>query len=342
MEIEQHIWGFTEEGEVVVVYTMKSASGAYVKLCNIGASVLEVGVPDRDGRIENVALRHADFADYFCDSAALGKTVGRYANRIARGRFEIDGTEYKLARNNNGNHLHGGLRGFADKLWDCRTEVNRVIFMLVSPDGDEGYPGQVVMEVVYDWSDDNELEITYHAKTDKPTIINLTNHSYFNLAGAGRGDILSHTLQLDASRYLPTDRNQIPTGELSDVAGTPFDFREPKAIGRDVESDDPQMVIGAGYDHCWAIDDWTSGSLIRVGMLCDPASGRSLEISTTQPGVQIYTGNWLDGATDYPNRGGVAIECQLFPDSPNKPNFPTAILRPDDIYIQRIVYKFGN
>ncbi len=348
MEIEQHVWGFTSEGEAILLYTMTNAEGAYVKLTNLGAAIVAIGVPDRNGKIEDVALGFNDFHSYFGDSAYLGKTAGRYANRIARGRFTLNGRDYRLAINNAPNHLHGGPKGLSEVLWQSRTEVNRVVFSYVSPDGEEGYPGTVGIEAVYDWNDRCELEITYYAKTDAPTILNLTNHVYFNLRGEGNGDILSHQLQLDASRYLPIDRNIIPTGEPAPVEGTPMDFRTPKTIGRDIEADDPQLGFGNGYDHSWAIDGWEKGKMRRAGMLYDPESGRTVTVETDQPDIHIYTGNYLDGiginkqGKEHRNREGVAMECQLFPDTPNHPQFPTAVLNPDESYEARTIYRFGT
>ncbi len=346
MEIEQNIWGFSPEGEAIILYTMTNANGAYVRLTNVGAAIVAVGVPDRNGRIEDVCLGFSNFQDYFGDSAYLGKTCGRYANRIARGRFSLNGQEYKLAVNNSPNHLHGGPRGLSEVLWQARSETNRIVFSHISPDGDERYPGTVGIEVVYDWNDDCELEITFYAKTDQPTVLNLTNHAYFNLCGEGNGDILGHELLLNASHYLPTDKGNIPTGEQAPVAGTPFDFRQPKAIGRDIEADDEQLRFGNGYDHCFVLDGWESGRWVEAGSLCDPAGGRRMTVRTTQPGIQCYTGNYLDGAgtnkqgSEHAFRSGVALECQHFPDSPNLPEFPTTTLNPEEDYEQHIIYHF--
>ncbi|MDR2936445.1 MAG: galactose mutarotase, partial [Rikenellaceae bacterium] len=287
MEIEQNIWGFSPEGEAVVLYTLTNARGAYVRLTNIGAAIVAVGVPDRDGKIEDVCLGFNDFQNYFGDSAYLGKTCGRYANRIARGRFTLDGKEYKLAVNNSPNHLHGGPRGLSEVLWQARSETNRIVFSYISPDGEEHYPGTLGVEVVYDWNDDGELEITFYAKTEQPTVLNLTNHAYFNLCGEGNGNILGHRLRLNASRYLPTDRSNVPTGELAPVAGTPFDFRQAKAIGRDIDADNEQIKNGNGYDHNWVLN--TKGDISQLAVrLVSPVSGISLEVYTNEPGIQVY------------------------------------------------------
>ncbi len=346
--IEQHVWGFTPEGEAVILYTMTNGIGASVQLSNIGAGIVSVCVPDREGKMGNVALGYETYDSYFDDGPCMGKTPGRYANRIASGEFTLEGKTYHLSRNNGPNHLHGGPKGFANKLWNSRVETDRVVFSLFSPDGDEKYPGDLSVEVVYDWNDRCELEITYFAKSEAPTVVNLTNHAYFNLRGenAGADAMLEQQLRLNAHYFLPTDATQIPTGELAHVAGTPMDFTRPKALGQDIGADYEALRIGAGYDHCWAVDDWEKGKLSDVAVLSDAVSGRRLVVRSTQPGVQVYTGNWLRGSAPgrgghvYADRDGVAIECQAFPDSPNRRSFPSAVLRPDDIYQQTIVYKF--
>ena len=347
MEIEQNVWGFTPEGEAIIIYTMTNSKGSSVRISNIGAGIVSVIIPDRNGNLDDVALGYGRPEDYFGDGPCMGKTPGRYANRIALGKFWLDGKEYHLAQNNGPNHLHGGPNGFANKLWTGRVETDRVVFNLVSPDGDEKYPGEVVAEVVYDWNDENELEITYYAKTSAPTIINLTNHAYFNLRGESTGSkaMLEQKLQLNASHYLATDATQIPT-EISPVEGTPMDFTKPKSLGKDIDADFEALKIGHGYDHCWVVDKWEKGKLCDVGTLEDEVSGRRMIIKSTQPGVQVYTGNWLQGAPlskekkEYENRDGVAIECQAFPDSPNHEQFPSTVLHPEELYQQTIIYRF--
>lgn len=347
--IEQQIWGFTPEGEPVVLYTMTNSKGWVVKLSNIGAGIISVIVPDRSGKMADVALGYDDFRSYFSDGPCMGKTPGRFANRIGRGIFDLDGKQYHLAVNNGPNHLHGGPMGFANKLWTGRVETDRVVFSLVSADGDENYPGNMNAEVCYDWNDEGELEITYFARTDAPTVINLTNHAYFNLRGeeSGTQAMLSQQLQLNASSFLWYDEGCIPTGEKTPVKGTPMDFTSPKEIGKDINADYEPLKIGAGYDQCWVVDGHTEGKISSVGYLFDQQSGRRMDISSTQPGVQVYTGNWLQGCPrsksgkDYMNRDGVALECQNFPDSPNKPQFPTSVLRPGETYKQTIIFKFS-
>ncbi len=351
MEITQNLWGFTPGSDAILLYTMRNASGAEVTLTNIGAAIVGVKVPDSKGVMKDVALGYKDFMSYFYDGPASGKTIGRYANRIANGRFSVGGKNYVLAQNNGPNALHGGIDGFGNRVWQSRVETDRLVFSLLSVDGDQGYPGDLNVEVVYDWDDECNLEITYFARTDKTTIINLTNHCYFNLAGEDSGSVLKHTLQINAQNYLPTDATQIPTGETAPVKGTPMDFRKPKAIGKDIDAGFEALKIGRGYDHCWPVEGFKKeGSLeerIReIAVLADPVSGRSLIISSTQPAAQVYTGNWLKGCPtsksghDYQNRDGIAIECQGIPDAPNQPNFPSQVLQPGELYNEKIVFSF--
>ncbi len=347
MEIIQDVWGFTPEGEVILLYTMTNDSGASIQVTNIGAALVSVKVPDRGGKLADVALGYNDFRSYFGDGPFMGKSVGRYANRMGGARFTLDGTEYKLVPNERQNQLHGGPGTLANKVWEARVEVNRVVFSIASPDGDQGYPGHLIAEAAYHWSEENELEIIYSAETDAPTVVNFTNHAYFNLAGEGSGNILGQIMQLNASTFIPTRPDNIPTGEIWPVDGTPMDFRKPKAIGRDIGADYPQITEAAGYDRCWAIDGWKKNILAEAGWLADEASGRKMTVLTSQPGIQVYTGNFLQGSLEgksgrsYENRDGVALECQGFPDAPNHPNFPDQSLRPGERYIQKIVYRFG-
>ena len=347
MEIEQSVWGFTEEGEAVVLYTMRNSQGAEVQVTNMGAALVSVKVPDRNGNLADVVLGYDKWQSYVNDGAAAGKTVGRFANRIANGIFSLDGVEYRLAQNNGPNALHGGIKGFANRLWLSRVETDRVVFSLVSEDGDQGYPGRLHVEACYDWSDNNELEITLFAKSEAPTIINLTNHAYFNLAGENSGSVLDQTLCLNADTFLPGDNTQIPTGEFRAVEGTPFDFRRPKPLGEDIDADDEQLKICRGYDHCFVINDYEKGVMRQAAELYDQKSGRVLTVSTTQPGVHVYTGNWLQGnpmsksGRYYNNRDGVAMECQHYPDTPNHPDFPSCRLDPEDVFEEHIVFKFG-
>ena len=336
----------TPHGEVTT-FRLTNAMGASVTLSTVGAGIVGIEVPDRDGRLADVVLGYRDMGEYFYDGPCAGKTPGRYANRIALGRFSLDGVEHTLAINNGPNHLHGGPEGFSHKNWEgeCLGD-DTVVFTLSSPDGDEHYPGNLEARVTYTWTDDNVLKIELWAVTDAPTVVNLTNHSYFNLAGEGSGTVLNHTLQLAAEKWLPTSDSLIPTGEMAPVAGTPMDFRQPKPIGRDIRADFDALRYGKGYDNCWVLDEQGSGELKEAAELIDEGSGRVLRVFTDQPAVQVYTGNWLEGCPEsksgahYHDYDGVAIECQGMPDAPNHPNFPSQVLRPDDEYRRVILFAF--
>lgn len=372
-EITQQVWGFTPAsptgdggGEPVVLYTMTNANGATVQLTNYGASIVGVTVPDRMGKMADVVLGYGKWQSYIADGPAMGKSVGRYANRIAKGTFSLDGKTYKLAVNNGPNHLHGGPTGFANRLWEGRVEGDRVVFGYHSADGEEGYPGALYVEACFDWDDNNTLEITYFAKVEnEPTIVNLTNHVYFNLNGHDSGSVLGHSLILKASEYLPTDETAIPLPapqSPATVEGTPMDFRTAHTLGERINDVSCQQLVWAkGYDHCWVIDGYpqpTNGeawsvlgnkTLLPAAELFSEESGRSVKVSTTQPGIQIYTGNWLSGSPEsktegyfYSDRDGVAMECQAFPDTPNRADFPSVVLRPGEVYEQHIAYEFGT
>ncbi|MFI3330936.1 MAG: aldose epimerase family protein [Rikenellaceae bacterium] len=347
MEIEQFIGGFTQQEEAIIIYKMTNSSGNSVQLCNIGASVMGISVKDKNGELTDVVLGYKDPKNYFNDSAYLGKTPGRFSNRIALGKFTLEGKEYTLKQNNGCNHLHGGIKNFAEQLWLSSIENDKVVFQLTSPDMQEGYPGQLNAEVVYSWSEDNELSIELLAETDKTTVVNLTNHTYFNLNGENSGSVLENKLTLNASRYLPTDKTQIPTGELSDVKGTPMDFTQGKTLGQDIDQEFTALEYGFGYDHCWVIDNFEAEGIKHVGSLEGNLSGIKMDIYSTQVGVQVYSGNFLQGiaqgksSQNYKNREGVAIECQGFPDSPNHSNFPSSVLEPGERYDQIIKFKFS-
>ena len=348
MDIEQRVAGFTAEGDAVVVYTMRNSKGYEVELCNMGAAIVGVRVPDKEGKVDDVVLGYENRMDYISEGPCMGKVPGRYANRIAKGFFELDGKEYRLAVNNGPNALHGGPTGFHNSLWEGRVEENRVVFAIDSPDGHEGYPSDLYVEAVYDWDDDNRLELTLLAQTNGATVINLTNHAYFNLAGAGNGNIKAHSLRLNATKYLPTDQTLVPTGAFDNVEGTPMDFRTPKPLGQDLTADFPALIYGKGYDNCWAIEGYKEGVVTEAALLSEPTTGRTLRVLTDQPGVQIYTGNWLSGSpmgkggVRYEDYSGVAIECQGFPDAPNKPHFPSQVLRKGERYERHIIFEFGT
>jgi len=339
-------------GGKLTVYTMTNASGAQVKLIDVGASIIGITVPDKKGVMKDVALGYRDMDSYFHDGPLMGKTSGRYANRIALGKFTLDGKVYHIPVNNGPNHLHGGPDGFGHLVWKSKVDGDKVVFTLDSPDGDQGYPGNMKAEVTYKWSDRNDLEMTYKATTDAPTVINLTNHCYFNLSGHDSGSMLKHNLTLWATRYLPTDETLIPNA-IAPVKGTPMDFTVAKAIGRDIDQPFEALRIGVGYDHMWLADGFKKEGTLeermrRIALLEDPASGRKLEVSTTQVGCHVYTGNWLSGCPtsksgyEYKNRDGVAIECQGAPDAPNQPQLPSQRLDPGQTFSERIVFSFRN
>lgn len=330
----------------ITLFTLTNASGASVTLSSLGAGIVSVKVPDAAGSLADVALGYADAADYFYDGPCAGKVPGRYANRIAGGNLRVDGRDYSLAINNGPNALHGGPEGFQNRIWNSAIEGDSVVFSRTSPDGEENYPGTLEATARYTWSNDNRLTLTLGATTDAATVINLTNHCYWNLEGENAGSILGHRLWIAASRYLPTDETLIPTGEMAPVAGTPMDFTEIKEIGRDIDKDFAALNYGKGYDNCWVIDNYRKGDLKHVATLEAPQSGRVLEVLTTQPAAQVYTGNWLAGSPksksgrSYNDYDGVAIECQSMPDSPHHPDFPTTQLYPGEAYNQTIVFQF--
>lgn len=347
MKTEKTLWGTSPCGKEIYRYRITNDSGAYVELSSVGAGIVSVMVPDRNGVLGDVALGYRDALSYFGDGPCMGKIPGRYANRIAKGHFTLDGKVYELPVNNGPNHLHGGSSGFQNQVWDSREKDGGVEFMYFSEDGEMGYPGNLKAVVRYEWSEENELKLILMAETDAPTIVNLTNHAYFNLNGEGSGDVLSHELKLNASEYLPTDETLIPLGETAPVAGTPMDFVNAKPVGRDIREDFPALKYGKGYDSCWVIDG-SAGETVRFAAeLHSPESGRTLQVYTTQPGVQIYTGNWLEGCPEgkcgrsYHDYEGIAIECQRFPDTPNNPDYPSAVLRPGEVYHEAIIFAFS-
>ncbi|HEX9692815.1 MAG TPA: aldose epimerase family protein [Gemmatimonadales bacterium] len=344
-------FGTLPDGAPVTLYTLTNANGVEVRAITYGAIIVSLRVPDRDGTMGDVVLGFDDLVGYLHDPPYFGAIVGRYANRIARGRFALDGTTYELATNNGPNHLHGGLRGFDKVVWSAEPfgsdrDVG-VTFSYRSPDGEEGYPGTLEVRVTYTLSANDELIVDYAATTDRPTPINLSQHSYFNLAGDVRRDVLDHVLTIDADRYTPVDRTLIPTGELADVRGTPFDFTTPTAIGARIDADDEQLRFGGGYDHNFVLSRATEG-LAFAARVSEPTSGRVLRISTTEPGLQFYSGNFLDGSITgkrgrvYGPRFGFCLETQHFPDSPNQPAFPSTILRPGEEYRSRTVFAFST
>jgi aldose 1-epimerase len=340
-------FGTMPGGTPVELFTLTNRNGMEVRVITYGAIIQSIRVPDRNGRFADVVNGHDTLEGYRTRSRFFGALVGRYANRIAGGRFALDNREYTLATNNGPNHLHGGLIGFDKVVWTAASVVpGKIELTRISPDGEEGYPGTLHVSVTYSLSDANELSVRYHATTDKPTPINLTNHSYFNLAGHDAGDIGGHILTLNADRYTPADATQIPTGQLVSVTGTPFDFRQPTAIGARIDADDEQLKLGGGYDHNFVLNGGIQNGVVAAEVV-DPASGRTLQVSTTEPGVQFYSGNKLDGSitgkggTVYGRRSGFCLETQHFPDSPHHANFPSTILRPGQAFDSTTVFKFG-
>ncbi len=321
-------------------------SGASVMLTERGAGIVSIVVPDRNGVMGDVVLGYRNEESYLADGPCAGKIPGRFANRIDGGRFTLYGKEYQLVKNHPDYQLHGGPDGFSNRLWKAsQISDTEVVLTLDSPDGDQGYPGNMHVEATYTWGEDNSLTLSIKATTDAPTILNLTNHTYWNLDGEDSGSILDHVLKLNASRWLATSEALIPTGELAPVEGTPMDFRTAKPIGRDIKADFPALKYGKGYDNCWVLDG--APGLKLAAELSSAASGRRLEIWTDQPAAQVYTGNWLDGSPisksgrPYRDYDGVAIECQGFPDAPNHPDFPSCVLRPGETYSRTIIFKLS-
>jgi len=348
--VKKQLFGKTTDGQEVDLYTLTNRSGVEVGIMNRGGTVVSIRVPDRSGKLGDIALGFDSLDGYLKDIPYFGALVGRYGNRIAKGRFKLNGVEYKLAVNNGANHLHGGLQGFDKVVWSARGvsegPLPRLELTYLSKDGEEGYPGNLSVTVVYSLTDANELRIDYSATTDKDTVVNLTNHTYFNLTGAGDGDILGHVLTLYADRFTPVDKGLIPTGELRSVEGTPFDFRKPTPIGARIDAKDQQVQFGGGYDHNFVLSS-AGGSLALAARVEEPKTGRVLEVLTTEPGIQFYTGNFLDGTLTgkggktYPKRSGFCLETQHFPDSPNQPKFPATLLKPGGKYQTTTVYRFS-
>ena len=340
------------DGTQVHSFLLRNASGAEVRFLDYGGTIHSIVVPDRDGVHADVTPGYDTFDDYLRDSRYFGALIGRVANRIANGRFTLDGHEYSLDTNEGTNHLHGGTGGFHRVVWGVEVISNdgavAAVLTHTSPAGDQGYPGTVKIRVTYVLTDTNELCVEYLATTDRPTPINLTQHTYFNLSGHDAGSVLNHELTLNASRFMPVDARRLPTGELHAVTGTPFDFRSPRAIGAAIHTADEQLRLGNGYDHNWVLEAGAqpSGTMVAARVR-DPASGRTLDVETTQPGMQFYSGNGIAGGPrgkgghEYAQRSSFALESQHFPDSPNQPSFPTIILRPHATYQSRTVYRFG-
>ena len=338
MNLQRSDFGKTDDGQAISLFTLTNSLGNSVTVTDYGAILVSVNVLDRNDQLANVNLGYSTLDGYLARHPYFGSTIGRFCNRIAGGQFHLDGKNYKLAINNGPNHLHGGIVGF-DKLFWCSTEIKSdnaigMRFQLRSPDGQEGYPGNLEVVADYLWNDANELTFVFRATTDAPTVVNLTNHAYWNLSGANSGSVIDHQLQLQCGRFLAVDDSLIPTGQLSDVAGTPFDFRQPRAIGERIA----QLPSTKGYDHCYVVDG-QAGQLRLAGRALDSKSGRTMEVLTTQPGMQLYTGNHLDG--EFVQHAGFCLETQHYPDAPNQPAFPTTRLNPGERFEQTTMHRFG-
>ena len=342
-------FGNMETGQAVSLFTMRNRKGMEMSVMNYGGIIVSLNVPDRNGVSADITAGYDSLAHYEKASPFFGALIGRYGNRIAKGKFILDGTPYTLPLNNGANHLHGGPKGFDKAFWDIQDVSDsaqaKLKLTYQSKDGEQGYPGNLEIEVLYTLTQDSELKIEYHATTDASTIINLTQHAYFNLSGHDGGNILGHQLALDADSFLPVDETLIPTGILQPVKGTPFDFLSLQTIGSRINQKDDQLAFGKGYDHCWALNN--NGKFGKAATLVDTTSGRRMEVFTDQPGIQFYTGNFLDGknigkgGNAYQQRTAVCLETQHFPDSPNKPKFPTVTLHPGETYQTITVYKFS-
>ena len=350
VSIQKARYGITAEGLEVDEYVLSNQQGMKISIINYGGIITSWTAKDKNGDYKDIVLGYDSLSDYEKDSPYFGAIIGRYGNRIAQGKFTIEGEEYTLAVNNGVNHLHGGLKGFDKVVWDAKTEMNAssasLILTYLSEDMEEGYPGNLKVEVIYALNNNDELSVSYKAKTDKSTVVNLTQHSYFNLSADFSNTVLDHELVLKADAFLPVDTTLIPTGEFRDVTNTPFDFRLPKTIGKQIDDDDAQLKNGLGYDHCWVLSNQEEG--IRfVASAFEPKSGRYLEVFSDEPGIQFYSGNFLDGTLPSKNNGsyefrsGFCLETQHFPDSPNQKNFPSVILLPEEEYTSQTIFKLS-
>lgn len=348
--IEKNEFGITKEGTKVDRYTLTNTKGMRVQVITYGGIITSIEVPDRNGKFQDVVLGFDNLIEYEENNPYFGAIIGRFGNRIADGKFNLDGTEYSLTQNDGKNNLHGGKKGFDKVVWNSESEIvnGEAVLRLsyLSPDMEEGFPGNLSVEVTYTLTNENELKVDYNATTDKTTIVNLTQHSYFNLSGSD--DILTHDLFINADKYLPVDETLIPLGEIKDVEGTPFDFRTFKPIGLDINADNEQLRLGLGYDHCWIINDKDYG-LRTAAILSESTTGRTLEIITDQPAIQFYSGNFLNGThpiknsdSYYRHRSGLCLETQHYPDSPNQETFPSVVLKPGETYKSLTIFYFSS
>jgi aldose 1-epimerase len=348
--IDRTLYGKLPDGREVYQYTLTNKSSTTLKVINYGAIVTSLNTSDRNGKYEDIILGYDSLKEYINDKCYFGAIVGRYGNRIGKGKFKLDGKEYQVTINDGENHLHGGKIGFNKVLWDARTMQDSagssVEFTYVSANGEEGYPGKVTLSVIYTLTDKNELRIEYKGTTDKTTILNPTHHSYFNLSGSFNNTILDHVLMIDANAITPIDKGLIPTGKLLDVSKTPFDFRTPVTVGAHINDNFEQINFGGGYDHNWVLRNY-DGKVRTVAEVYETKSGRLMTVDTDQPGIQFYSGNFLDGTgkgkgVSYQFRTGLCLEAQCFPDSPNKPEFPSVTLKPGKVYHQTTIYQFST
>jgi aldose 1-epimerase len=349
-KISKRAFGMTTAGEPVELYTLTNTKGIEARIMTYGGTVVSLKIPDRNGKFGDIVLGYETLDGYLKNNPFFGSIVGRYGNRIGKASFALNGKQYSLPKNNGENTLHGGVKGFDKVVWKAK-EVNTIngsglSLTYLSKDGEEGFPGNLSVTVVYTLTNNNELKIDYSATTDKTTVVNLTHHSYFNLAG--EGDILKHELMINAGRFTPVDSGLIPTGELRPVKGTPMDFTKPAVIGAKIDQQDEQLTFGKGYDHNWVLNATKAGGLALAASVYEPSSGRVMEILTTEPGLQFYSGNFLDGSITgkggqvYNRRSGFCLETQHFPDSPNKPSFPSTVLRPGQRYRTTTVHRFST
>lgn len=348
--VEKSLFGKLTDGREVYQYTLTNKAGVKVKIINYGATVTSIIVPDKNGKFEDVVLGYDSLDGYVKDNSFIGVIVGRYGNRIGKGKFKLDKKTYQLTINDGNNHLHGGKVGFHKILWDAKvvndTSEPSIALTYTSPDGTEGYPGTVTVTVTYTLTNNNELRIDYKGTTDKPTILNPTHHSYFNLSGDFTQTILDHLLTIESDSITPVDKELITTGKFQSVTNTPFDFRNPTAIGKRINDKNEQLTFGKGYDHNWVLKNYDK-NVRQVAELYEPKSGRVMIVLTDQPGLQFYSGNFLDGTIkgksgiSYQHRTGLCLEAQCYPDSPNKPNFPSVVLRPGEEYNQTTIYRFS-
>ncbi|WP_299781822.1 aldose epimerase family protein [uncultured Formosa sp.] len=350
LTIEKSKFGIMPDSTTIDKFTLKNANGVELNVITYGGRITSLKVPNKDGKFENVIIGFDNLEDYLKDNPFFGALIGRFGNRIAKGKFTLDGTEYNLAINDGPNHLHGGVDGFDRVVWTAEPfegeDNSSLKLTYLSKDGEEGYPGNLKVTVIYTLTNDNALDVSYEATTDKATVVNLTQHAYFNLTGDFTKDILDHEVMINADAFLPVDATLIPTGDIKNVEGTPFDFRKPNTIGKDINLENEQLSLGKGYDHCWVLNG-EKDTMRKVASAYDKSSGRFMEIYTEEPGIQFYTGNFLDSTLPMPKGGtyghrtGFCLETQQYPDAPNQKDFPSVVLNPGEMYATKTLFKFS-